>query len=406
MQEKWDCHGCGICCRGSIIPLSDQDLSQLRSQRWDNHPNYRNGPTVVPIRAFSKKYRLAHRSDGSCVFLNEKGLCQIHVDFGYVAKPTICRVFPLQLIPRDKDVALTIRRSCPSAAMDLGRTIQDHLPAIERLVNEDRLSSKPVDAPMLKAGEHRDWKSTRLALDAASQLLLDERYPPVRRLVHVLQFADLLEKAKIKSMSHEKLEVLIQTLAEHVAEESKPFFEDRRQPSGLARVFFRQIAVEFARLHPEYRPHSKWSQRLRMMDTGWRVFRGRGLTPSMSPAFSRVAFDDLEQPLGQIDPSIDRPLARLIETQSASYLYAMADRQGWSVADSLRNLAILFPVGLWLLRWASHGRAPLVEDMVNIVVALDRGQGFHSLNSSLHRWRLKILGSQAELERLVVWYSR
>lgn len=278
--------------------------------------------------------------------------------------------------------------------MDLGRTIQDHLPAIERLVNEDRLSSKPVDAPMLKAGEHRDWKSTRLALDAASQLLLDERYPPVRRLVHVLQFADLLEKAKIKSMSHEKLEVLIQTLAEHVAEESKPFFEDRRQPSGLARVFFRQIAVEFARLHPEYRPHSKWSQRLRMMDTGWRVFRRRGLTPSMSPAFSRVAFDDLEQPLGQIDSSIDRPLARLIETQSASYLYAMADRQGWSVVDSLRNLAILFPMGLWLLRWASHGRAPLVEDMVNIVVALDRGQGFHSLNRSLHRWRLKILGSQ------------
>ena len=25
--EQWDCQGCGICCRGSIIPLSDDDLT-------------------------------------------------------------------------------------------------------------------------------------------------------------------------------------------------------------------------------------------------------------------------------------------------------------------------------------------------------------------------------------------
>lgn len=79
--------------------------------------------------------------------------------------------------------------------------------------------------------------------------------------------------------------------------------------------------------------------------------------------------------------------------------------QGWSIIDSLRGLAILFPVGLWLLRLASHGREPTQQDMVNLVVALDRGQGYGSLNGSLHRWRLSTLASQNELERLVVWYA-
>jgi len=43
--------------------------------------------------------------------------------------------------------------------------------------------------------------------------------------------------------------------------------------------------------------------------------------------------------------------------------------------------------------------------MIQIVVALDRGQGFASLTGQLHRLRLQMLSS-GELERLVVWYAR
>ena len=73
--------------------------------------------------------------------------------------------------------------------------------------------------------------------------------------------------------------------------------------------------------------------------------------------------------------------------------------------ESIRGLVSLFPVGLWLLRWVSHGRNPTSEDMIQIVVALDRGQGFASLTGPLHRMRLQMLAS-GELERLVVWYAR
>jgi len=39
-------------------------------------------------------------------------------------------------------------------------------------------------------------------------------------------------------------------------------------------------------------------------------------------------------------------------------------------------------------------------------LAIDRGQGFGLLTGQFHRWRLRMMASQAELEHLEVWYAR
>ena len=403
--EKWDCHQCGICCRGSLIPLYDEDLARLRSQKWEEHPEFRNTPVMVRNQSSKKAFRLAHRADGSCVFLSDQGLCRIHSELGFEAKPTICRVFPLQLVPRNGKVVLTARRACPSAAADRGQLLKQHLPFVQQFIRDGRLSTKAIEPPPLKAGEQRNWKTVEFVLETVSHLLLDERFPPVRRMVHTLQFANLLSNAKTKPMEDKKLTELIKTLAQLVPDESKHFFDDRRPPSGYARMVFRSMGIEFARLHPQFRPIPSWSHRIQLLNTFFRLVRGGGPLPEIQPPFPQVRLEQLELPLGLLDPSIDYPLARLIEATSASYIYALADRKGWSVVESIRGLVSLFPVGLWLLRWVSHGRNPTAEDMVHIVVSLDRGQGFASLTGPLHRFRLQMLSS-GELERLVVWYAR
>ncbi len=404
-EEKWDCHQCGICCRGSLVPLYDEDLARLRSQKWDEHPEFRNTPVIVRNQSSKKAFRLAHQADGSCVFLSDQGLCRIHSELGFEAKPTICRVFPLQLVPRNGKVALTARRACPSAAADSGQLLKQHLPFVQQFVRDGRLSITAIEPPALKTDEYRNWKTVELALETASHLLLDQHFPPVRRMVHALQFASLLAKAKTKPMEDKKLAELIQTLAQIVPEESKHFFDERRLPSTYARMVFRSMGIEFARLHPQFRPTPSWSHRIQLINTLFRLVRGNGPLPKIQPPFPAAQFEHLELPMGLLDPSVDYPLTRLIETTSASYIYAMADRKGWSVVESIRGLVSLFPVGLWLLRWVSHGRRPTAEDMIQIVVALDRGQGFASLTGQLHRMRLQMLSSE-ELERLVVWYAR
>ncbi len=404
-EEKWDCHQCGFCCRGSIIPLSKVDAEQLNKQKWDEQPEYR-GHFLVGDRGAESGYRLAHQADGSCIFLSEEGLCRIHTKFGLAAKPTVCQVFPLQLIAHEKEAVLTVRRACPSAAADLGQATTSQLPFIEQLVRDNRLKADASAPPILKAGEIRNWKTIRSVLESVGTLLQDERYPPVRRLVHALQFASLLQAAKTKSLSDAQIVELAQTLAELAPEESKPFFDDRHPPKGYSKILFRLAAIYFARLHPEVRLKSNWSARLQLMKTAWKLIRGTGQTPTIDQRYPVAHMDDLEKPLGVLRPDVYIPLARFIETNSASLMYAISDRQDWSVVDSIRGLAIRFPVALWLLRWLSHGREPTVQDMLYIICTLDRSQGYQPLSGAYHQSRLKMLAANGELERLVVWYAR
>ncbi len=404
-HEKWDCHQCGYCCRSSLIPLQRNDLDRLADQRWDQHPDFREIRIMVPYRTANSSYRLAHRADGTCVFLTPAGRCRIHEQFGAAAKPTVCQVFPLQLIPRDRTAVLTVRRACPSAAADRGPDISTQLRFVKQLVRDSRIQADAIAPPLLKHGEYRDWKTISCVLDSAVQLLQDARFPTVRRIVHLLQFAGYFSAAKTRPLSDTQIAELAHTLAELVPEESQPLFADRRPPKKYSKILFRTVAVNCARLHPQCRYTSTWRARLELVRTAWQTLSGVGESPRIGDFFPAVRFSDLEAAHGAMRPEIYHPLTRYFETTAASYLFATADRQAWPVIDSLRGLAILFPVGLWLLRWVARGRDPTVDDMLHIVVALDRSQGYQPLTGLLHRRRLTAIAAGEELERLAIWYA-
>ncbi len=404
-QEKWDCHQCGFCCRGSLIPLKSDDLQRLSNQNWEQHPEYRNVRILVRHFGTGGDYRLAHRADGTCVFLTGEGRCHIHERFGSQAKPTVCQIFPLQLVPQDRESVLTIRRACPSAAADLGRPLAEHAALVKQFIGEHRLSSDPIAPPPLKHGDSRDWKTIRRVLQCAEQILTDQRYPPVRRVVHALQFVNLIGRAQTKRLTDQKLFELAQTLVEVVPDESEIFFENRRPPRAYSQTLFRTAAINVARLHPLCEHRRNWSSRFQLFQTGWRILRGSGQMPNLGHVFPQASFKDLESARGALQPEVYVPLTRYLEANATTFLYSSADRQRWPLLESVRGLAILFPIGLWMLRWLSFGRQPTHQDMLNIIVALDRSQGFAPLNGSIHRWRLAALSTQSELERLSIWYS-
>ena len=404
--EKWDCHQCGACCQGSLIPLSADEVARLQAQHWEERPEYRDTPIMVREQRAGHAYRLAHRPDGSCVFLGADGLCRIHKELGFEAKPLVCRMFPLQIVPRDNSACLTLRRACPSAAADRGRPVGEQLEFVRQLARERHLAEAAPQAPAIKPGEHRDWRAAKKLLETLQRLLTDERYPPVRRLVHALVLCRLLEQARTRPLADERLIELLGVLEENVAAEASEVFTNKRQPNSAARVLFRQTAAEFVRLHPGFMARTGWRERWRMAVGAWRVVRGRGPLPPLHPAFPTATFEQLEQPLGLLDPSIYQPLSRLIETSAVAWTYALANRSGWSIIDSLRMLALAYPIGLWLLRWRSAGSTPRVEQILEIITALDRGQGYAPLAGSKQRRRVQVLARLEELDRLVVWYAQ
>ncbi len=405
-EERWDCQQCGYCCRGSLILLSVEDAQRLRSQRWDEQPEYEKTRIMIPNKNAGSAFRLAHRDDGTCIFLSQDGLCRIHTKFGIEAKPTVCRTFPMQLIPHEKQAVLTYRRACPSAAADQGTLARERVGLIKQMVRDGGLKAESTTPPLLKSGERRNWKTIRIVLETLGELLRDGRYPPVRRLVHALQFASNLEAAKTRQLTDHQIAELARTLAELMPEEAKSFFENRTPPSRISKILFRLTAISCARLHPHCRHQANWNTRLDLARTSWKCLRGSGAMPDWGNAFPTATFESLEDPLGIQPADVYLPLSRLIETTSESFLYALADRGRWSVTDSVRGLCMLFPIGMWLLRWQAAQREPTMQDMLNIVVALDRSQGYQPLNGAQHRLKLAILGFNGELERLVVWYAR
>jgi lysine-N-methylase len=404
--ERWDCHQCGACCRGSLVPLSADELARIKSQKWEERPGFRGTPVVVPESWLSSTYRLAHREDGTCVFLLPDGNCRLHKELGFEAKPLVCRMFPLQIVPRDNAAFVTVRRACPSAAADKGRPLSEHLDFARQLAREGKLTEGAVEPPPIKPGEPRSWRVARRLLETFQRQLTDERYPPVRRLVHATTLARLLTQAKTRALDDRRLIDLFDVLESHVAEEAAEFFSSRQPPTSTARVLFRQTVVESLRLLPGYLVRPNWRERWRLILAAWRFIRGSGQLPKMYPAFPEATFEQLEQPLGVLDPAIYQPLARMIETTGVSWSYALANRRGWSIVESVWMLSLTYPVGLWLLRWRSAAGVPRVEYMSDIIAALDRTQGYAPLAGGRQKRRLRLLSRMEQLERLVIWYAQ
>lgn len=404
--ERWDCHQCGFCCRGSIIPLSDKDLSQLEQQQWRSRPEFRQTAITLPLTGRTEKRQLAKRSDGSCIFLLDSGLCQIHAEFGIAAKPLTCRLFPLQVIPREKDAILTTRRACPSAAADRGNTLDEQLPLLRSDLEKTGLLAAGSPAPAIKAGDTPDWKRARVVLETLRRLIADNRYPPIRRLVHGLEYCRLMEEAAIGSLDTKKLAELSQVIEDHIADEAALYFAERAAPGRSAKIMFRQMAFEVVRLHPRARPTASWSERLKLPFWAFQIVRGRGKLPQLSERFSRVDFATLEEPLGRLPLDTVTAMGRFFESTTASYQFALAGKPGWTILESFRELALLYPLGLWLLRWATAGRAVAPDDVFEMLCMLDRAQGYAPLAGARQRRRLRSLAQLGQLPTLIAWYGR
>ena len=398
--EKWDCHGCSHCCRATTIQLDQEDLQQLQRQKWEEHPDFQGRKTVQREHPLSRRRVLAKQPDGSCIFLNDAGRCLIHERFGAAAKPKICRLFPLQVVPLGDFSLLTARRSCPSAAADRGRPVSQHLAELKKSGILARSQAPRKDPPKLGRQRSRDWSEFLAAADTLAGLVTDTNLPRVRTIVHGLRFCDLLESSKTARVKAEDWKELMQLLAQMAPEDAGAAFRDRQPPSRGANALFRQLAVHYLRAHPRFQMTVCWRERWRLLRAMSRFARGKGQLPPLPMEFPSTTFEDLQRPLGPLPDDVSRPLNRFIETHVVSKQYVVAV-PGTSLTQSFRGLAVTYAMGLWLLRLTCGEREPTVDDMVEVVVTLERGQGVSSLTRAA-----SAMAATDQLEPLIAWYAR
>lgn len=404
--QHWDCHSCSYCCRGSDIPLDEDDLNRLRDQDWSRHPEFQNLQIVRKTSLIGKRRRLAKKDDGSCIFLTQEGRCRIHQEHGIEAKPFVCRMFPLQVVPLERNAVLMARLSCPSAAGQRGKELSKHASHARKLAEKRGMLNRPARLPSIVSTHRRSWHDTLLAMESLEQLLRDERFPLVRRIVHGLVFADLLEQCKLRRIQGPKFTELLELLRESSHQHVNQLFVERRPPHAAFGALFRQIAFDYLRLHPRHIAANRLTERARMIAVALRVARGKGSVPQLSESVPPATFASLESPLGHLPQEVLRPLDHFFEVAVTSKYYCLLGRKGWPVADSFRGLALTHAVALWLLRLFAGNREASPEMMLDIVCALDRAQGCPLLSGAWHRTRVSILSSFGAIPALLAWYAR
>lgn len=406
--ERWDCHSCGFCCRSTKFKLSDEDLKKLREQHWEQHSDFRGVQVVTRHGWWKKYYQLGKRPDGTCIFLTEDNLCRIHRDLGESAKPLICRLFPFQLVPLEQFAFVTLRQYCPSVVADKGRPLEEHLQYIAQLAEEGELALKPITLPAIFPGCLRSWEDLLSVADVLDGLMHDGHYPIVRRLVHGLQFCNLLERSRLNGIGSDELAALLKKLATSATSEEKTgeLFRQPRRPERAARLLFRQILFEYLRLHPDYHARAAWNERWRLIRAALSFARGKGPLKFVEESFPATTFEALEQPMGPVAEEIFCPISRFYEKATAAKQYLLLGDKTWTLVDGFRSLAISHAVAMWLMRLTCGKKSPTLEDVFKVVRTIDRGQGYDSLLGHRHRRRIRSLNGLGELSRLLVWYAR
>ena len=130
-EQRYSCHGCGNCCRDFTVQLREDDRRRLADQKWEA---ILGQPVTVEFREVTY---LRQRDDGSCVFLMDNGLCRIHAEHGFSAKPVACQLFPFHLTPAQtvggRGVGMGINFACQSVLENKGAELRTHVDELRRM---------------------------------------------------------------------------------------------------------------------------------------------------------------------------------------------------------------------------------------------------------------------------------
>lgn len=425
VMQRWSCHNCGGCCREHQITITEQEKQQIERQRWSAESGIAaDRPLIV---AQGPAWRLNHQDDGACVFLDENGLCRIHAKFGEAAKPLACRLYPYAIHPAGHLVTTSLRFSCPSVVQNRGELVTSCRATIESLAAE----VVPADyrtspAPDLRTGQGLAWPDVTRILAFLERGISDSSVPLVTRLIRILSWLELLDRAASATVVGEQLGTLLPLLHEASVRAYPGGVVPEQPPSKLARIMFRQFVAQLLRHDTAVLARRGLSARLSLLVQGLRFTLGLGRIPQVAdPESVRVAFveraglgkadtsvrfQQLEQPFGGRTADCDDVLERYFRVRIQGLHFCGPAFYGYSLIAGFQSLALMYPAVMWTarLRAARAGRSQLQKSDVEAALAtLDHNFGYSPvMGLQTSRQRIRQLAQMQQITTLCAWYSR
>ena len=416
--QNWDCHNCGGCCKQHLIEITDAERERIVTQGWTAADGIPEGqPIFEKMNGFfgRPQWRLAHRADGGCVFLDERGLCRIHAKFGEPAKPLACRIYPYAFHPAGKSVAVSLRFSCPSVVKNAGRTMTAQQAEIRRLaeavVPQDAVTNP---APQINAAERLDWPDFHRCVDALDETLAPTAGPSptplVVRLLRAVEWTGLVGLSKFDKLRGERLQDFLDLIREAACADVPALPQTMAEPTRLGRLYFRLLVAQYARKDTAADLQAGWRGRWRLLRAIWKFSRGKGDAPPLQSAFQAVPFAALEAPFGPLTAEQDEILTRYLHVKVQGLHFCGPAYYDVPFVEGFHSLALVIPVTLWLARWlaASSGRSQwTTDDVIQALTIADHHHGYSpALGQYAARRRVHMLTAAGDVPRLITWYGR
>lgn len=166
---RFSCTMCGSCCGGHVVgPVSRQILDGLGPHAAALEAEVKAARKVdkglffvLPTqRATPGEDVVCHAAAGSCVFLDDQGLCRIHGKLGGDKKPLPCRIFPWELTASPTGVRVAVQRECrdfANATNDERPTIAESEAELRGLLAEIPGLWSPSLTPVLRDDKLASW---------------------------------------------------------------------------------------------------------------------------------------------------------------------------------------------------------------------------------------------------------
>jgi lysine-N-methylase len=389
--------------------ITDAEKQRIEALDLANDPEVAPKPWFAPAGRGSKKWKLAHRPDGGCVFLTTANRCRIQERFGADAKPFVCRLFPFVLIPAGNHWRVGMRFSCPSAAANSGRPVADaekDLSRLSRLLEQHvGRSANSAPPPLLQAGQQVSWPDVCRIVDVLVDIVQDRSGPLERRLRKCLAVARVCGKTHVDRLHGSRLSEFLQAVRTGVDSDVPRAAVDLPPPDPvLGRILFRVLLAIFARRDRDVYGASSPSKRLGRVLAGWRFARGRGRVPRVNEFLPEISFEEVEQRSGT-QPEMDETLERYYVVKLNSLQFCGPPNFDLPFWAGLESLVLTLPMILWLRR-AFTDQSPVKAAQQAIEVVDDHFGGNPMLGFPHIQYLVRLLAQRGELEKLVAWYSR
>jgi len=411
--QNWSCHNCGGCCKQHGIFITEAEKERIESQGWNESSGVpRDQPIFVKMGGVVGKawHRLAHKPDGGCVFLDEKGLCRIHAKFGEPAKPLACRIYPYAFHPTGKGVTIGLRFSCPSVVANVGQPVAKQrgelLELARQVVPANLEKAKP---PAISPKETIPWPDFHRVIAALDDSFEDESEPFLQRLLATITWTTLLGDATFEKIQGERVDELLGILREAAWEATPESADEVQEPSAVGRTQFRLLAGHYARKDTYGSKDNTFLGRLRLLRSALKLTAGKGRLPAIQSTFKEVPFEQLEQPFG-VPEGTDALFTRYFRVKIQGLSFCGPAYYHVPLVEGFQSLALVYPAVMWIGRWlaASHGRSMLAfEDVADALSIADHHHGYSpAFGTWGFRKRVRTLSELNDVAALSAWYSR